>query len=325
MEPDTKQVYGEKYEPSPNWTVPIVHYRPRQFHVETLAFELGLKKVLRLEDIPVHETETTLAPFIESSCHYVLAEENYTRNSYDPNWRSLKAGESALTYAFIARSEEDVRLAKELDAVEKLSGSKVDDDTRRKATIALGQLYGYPECCTEAFLEIDNRGDNRQWPKWIAAHSEGNYPFFMNNLQYFETMLYFFPCRYDCPKAIGRIRQLYQHLQMTTPNFADSLNEALRSFVLYVSWYQYLLFDGQMSPSGELQYTAVRHPGQYRKGLLKDEQYCDFILMLLGAVQVGNRIQVKNNSLEIYNDDKKLAKFILANSFRWWLLDFTGC
>jgi hypothetical protein len=303
-----------------DWCAPKALPRPPGFHAETLAFELGLKQVLRVEDLPVSALETRLRPFREQGLAVAASPLAYSREVRGPNWRHGDPTCEEFTYAFLARQPDAAARANELDQAEK-AGGRAGVEQRTRATLELGDLLGYPPCCTRRFLELDNQGDNRQWPAAIALHSSGCLPFVMNNLQYAENLLYFFPCSYNCPRAVGIMTTLFEGLRLRHPEFAEGLRRALGQVVLYAGWELFFLFEGKLT-GDRLNYTGVTHPGQYRPDLAHGAEHRG--APLLGALLAGDELTLEGDQLEIRRNGAVSWVYRLRPPGVWQWLDFSG-
>jgi hypothetical protein len=151
----------------------------------------------------------------------------------------LRARETALlggreqAVLYVARSREH---AETLRAAEEgvLPGRGVAVDAReRHATI--GRLLGFPACCVEAFLGRLDRGVDRLEASgpgglaedyvavrsaWVSTADARINPLLMSMR---AQLVSFYPCRYDCPVAVGLAEGVRAALAAQQPNTAASL------------------------------------------------------------------------------------------------------
>jgi len=107
----------------------------------------------------------------------------------------------------------------------------------------LGALLGYPPCCVEAFLEVGPMTDNRG-PVAAAAARTTRFEPWLNNLDLatFHTIS-FFPCRYDCPRALELAERVDREVLRTRALRVAALRRFARAR-LYVDERRQLIFDG---------------------------------------------------------------------------------
>jgi hypothetical protein len=86
---------------------------------------------------------------------------------------------------------------------------------------AIGSLLGFPPCCVEAFLERLDRGvDRLDRGAWAPRADARINPLLMAAR---AQLISFYPCRYDCPVAVGVAEALRAALAARQPTTAQSL------------------------------------------------------------------------------------------------------
>lgn len=148
-------------------------------------------------------------------------------------------GEVAL---YVAR--EPGRVAALVAAERRTLEAGADADARLAGHAALGALLGYPECCVEAFLERARTFDGPASPLHRshedtvharAALANATRPrAHLNSLfwPYRRHLITFYPCAFDCPRALRYATALAQELARRAPDATAELLRALGGTVL---------------------------------------------------------------------------------------------
>jgi hypothetical protein len=122
--------------------------------------------------------------------------------------------------------EYEVYLGLTVFAVRQAMGAEADHDYR-----TLGQMYGYPDCCVDAFYEtLLGEGHSNPLARDVAKQypllefaignalkkPDQHYPMIMTPL-YEHRVLSFFPCAFDCPHALAKAKERVDCLALHQP------------------------------------------------------------------------------------------------------------
>lgn len=198
-------------------------------HLERLAFACGLKPVLRLDHVAVESLPDAALQALRDG---LFALPGAMRYGWRPDTKSMRLDGTQLDLSclFVARTPEAAVAAAAADALEK---APVPRPERDAATRQLGLLLGYPACCTEAFVTLQDQGANDDWCEMVAQRSsDGPFPFGVNTWRDLAEVLPFYPCRWDCVAAQHYGIQLLAALEATDPAAAQQLERHLRGVVL---------------------------------------------------------------------------------------------
>lgn len=274
--------------------------------------------MLRVEDLPVEDWQLGVATYTELGHSAVRAEHTYRRSGGGPNWQADSGGE--VTYAFVSRDPVLAARAAQLDAAEKASGSQLPRQQRDEATVELGRLLGYPECCTRRFLTLERRGDNRAWPIESARATSGPGVFLLNNLGYAESVVPFFPCRYDCPEATRLMLPVWEHLAGSFPELAAELHRVLARVVLFAGWGRLLVLEAEPTAGG---WRVLRaDPGSaFRPEWRELPGTVVFEQQVAPRLLTGELLLPTSGRVEIGEAEKVLCEN--SGGEEWLVLDFT--
>lgn len=188
--------------------------------IEWIAFNAGLKPSIRRTVDPA-ALERTEALFRESGAVVLRARQT-----------ALLGGREQMVL-YVARSTAHADALREAEApVLPGRGGSADAAARHRT---IGRLLGFPECCVEAFLGRLARGVDRlveggpgglaedyvcARSAWVRAADARVNPLLMPVR---AQLVSFYPCRYDCPAAVGRAESVRAHLAARQPKTAASL------------------------------------------------------------------------------------------------------
>lgn len=190
------------------------------------SWALGWRRCYRQEDVPVAEAEAQLALWRAKGVHAALRESTYARVGASAN-RQQGATWTAL---WLTHTAEDLATALALDRCERSDAPRSERDA---ATRAIGLLLGYPACCTEAFLQLPNRGDNDGWWRHLATHSAvGAASCVLNPIDVVDRLYLWFPCSFQCAATRAFGARWLAHLQAVLPLAAALVEASLRVRVL---------------------------------------------------------------------------------------------
>jgi len=187
---------------------------------EWLAFSAGLKPAIRRTADP-SELARVEAQLRAGGAVVVRARETAL----------LGGREQAVLYA--ARSGAQAEALREAEDGVLPGRARATDARARHA--AVGRLLGFPACCVEAFLERLDRGVDRlagggpaglaedyvaARGAWVPAADARVNPLLMAAR---AQLVSFYPCRYDCPAAVGVAEAVRAALAARQPGTAASL------------------------------------------------------------------------------------------------------
>jgi hypothetical protein len=208
---------------------------------ELWSFRAGLKPVVFLTLDP-SEVQRTRRWF--NDAHVEVRERRVASDVHD-TWVDRRDLGEPRVELYISRDAALARRAAELQA-----GTDPSAAARE-----LGELMGYPACCVEAFSELADRSNNSRNRYATAARTPpGRWPWELDN--FFVMLVPFFPCRYDCDRALGYARAALAELEQAHPGARADLQRMLSRPVLYFSHQQLLVFDGSRQ-TGQLEYRGV--------------------------------------------------------------------
>lgn len=125
----------------------------------------------------------------------------------------------------------------------------------------LGELLGYPACCTDAFLALGDMRDNRTVVESAASRTRRFEPLLNNvDLGAFHAIS-FFPCRYDCPQALSVAERVDRAVLTTRARRLAAVSRLARTR-LYLDERRQLVFDRDDA----LRLRRARPASAYRRG-----------------------------------------------------------
>lgn len=208
---------------------------------ELWSFRAGLKPVVFLTLDPA-EVDATLRWF--SGAHVETRQRRVASGAHD-TWIDRRDLGAPRVELYISRDKGLARRAAELQA-------EADPSL---AARQLGELMGYPTCCAGAFSNQADRSNNSRNRYATAARTPpGRWPWELDNL--FTMLLPFFPCRYDCARALEFARGTLAELDKAHPGARGKLERILSRPVLYFSHQELLVFDGTCR-DGVIDYERV--------------------------------------------------------------------
>jgi hypothetical protein len=161
--------------------------------LETLTWQAGHRRCVRLEDVSLADAETLAASWRERGACAGVSSRRYGLQGGSAN-RDLQG--SGRTTVWLAHTAQDLAEALAWDHTEVAAA---DPTAREAATRALGALLGYPTCCTEAFLQLPDPGDNDSWWRCIAGTAAVEpAPWTANPFAHLERLFPWFPCSLHC-------------------------------------------------------------------------------------------------------------------------------
>jgi hypothetical protein len=183
---------------------------------------------------------------------------------------------------------------------ERAAALQSDDPTRHAA--ALGELFGYPRCCIDAFVAQGDRSSNTLNRYLTAARTggDGPWPWLLNDLHL--RLIAFYPCRYDCAAARAVATAT---LDAIAGAEVAALRAALTAAVVYVD------HDHQVWLRDDLCYRAVTAVG------------VGVALPRLAALFAGgDRLAIDGAGLTVTAADRPIARLATDRDPPWLVARF---
>lgn len=188
--------------------------------IEAWGLAAGLRRVAFVTVAPADE-DAVRAQF--AGCHVERRARAVAIGPGD-RWRDDRVSGAPRIELYAAPAADDARRAAALQA---------EDPTRNAA--ALGELFGYPRCCVEAFVAQRDRADNSLNRYLIAGRTPTTtapWPWLLNEVHL--RLVAFYPCRYDCAPARAVAEATVDAIERARPGFAAAAAAALARTVLYL-------------------------------------------------------------------------------------------
>jgi hypothetical protein len=197
---------------------------------ELWSFRAGLKPVVFLTVRPEEEA-ATLASFGE-----VHVERLVRKVRVEAQDRWVDRRDEGEPYVELYLSREPGLAARAASLQQHPSGQLAE----------LGALLGYPACCIAAFAAQRDRANNtaNRYATGLRTASPGPWPWQLNNLS--QMLLAFFPCRYDCPRALAQANAALVELERAHPGALQATRAALGRDTLYFSHGLHLALAGEV-------------------------------------------------------------------------------
>jgi len=136
----------------------------------------------------------------------------------------IAVGEGAERTAFVGL-EEAVTRAVDLERIER-------HDTggeRLRAMAEIGDLLGYPSCCTRAYLAQDDQGETASFRRLLEGGRSFDLPATNNLFVLGHQLISHFPCTLDCPVSAAVGDRALELLARSDAGHAEALLILLRS------------------------------------------------------------------------------------------------
>lgn len=192
--------------------------------VEAIELRLRARRVWQGAVPP--EAAAAFAAAVPASLHVLTGEEipAEAANPFD-----VEAEKGAQRLLYVAAEAEDATAAHEAQ----LASVDPDEDIANAAHRQLGELFGYPTCCTDSYIAA--------LPARVADEYQGVSPLafaalqaardsetFDNRLDFASPLsdaylLTYRPCRYDCAESLARVAAVEAEMAKTAPGRLNSL------------------------------------------------------------------------------------------------------
>lgn len=216
----------------------------------------------------------------------------------------------ALVHTFISRNIEYVREAQRLTWYNLFVGG---DQLLQPAidNFRYGSTLGFPECCVRFYAAHNGRcfdgKVNWGWNTPFEVYKNSNKPFskYCNHITMDKTyfLIHHYPCNYNCPATIDLASKLLEGIRNLEPEYAELIDYYLTRPYLVFEEKRAFIFEGEATEN-EIRYRQCRFIGDNRDS----RDYCEIFQ--------GNRITVKDEQVEVFQNNRLLARYPLENNFR---------
>jgi hypothetical protein len=177
------------------------------------------------------------------------------------------------------------------------------DDTRR-----LGELLGYPPCCTEAFTRWHEQLVDNHPPIAAAAAASERFDPLLNNVCLGAFRLIgWFPCRYDCPASIEIARRVEEKLRRRHPRTIDEALRALAMPRVYMDERRQLILDGEVE-GDRVRYRDVYSPYALDRQARTAAYEWVFYADVVACVPNGNTLRLDGDELVVADGERELHR-----------------
>ncbi|HEY8426868.1 MAG TPA: radical SAM protein, partial [Sandaracinaceae bacterium] len=196
--------------------------------LELEALAAGEKRALLKEAVPAAE----VAGLIRAYRAMGFAADLVERHDVDATGGVHVAGHGSAIVA-VARTEADLARAIERQ--------------RARDVRAMGELMGYPRCCTEAFLAQPERRDNVENERWTLRRTGSGVVSPQLSRLGRASLVSHHPCRADCPASIAIAERALARLREASAAGAAWVEATLARPVLFLDHARAALLDGRWS------------------------------------------------------------------------------
>lgn len=282
---------------------------------EWLQLELGLKQVLR-ERLDVPRLDALRLRCAKEGWHLHIeplpppTRSGVVDGAATSPWRAM--------HAYVGKDPAAVEEAAAIDTAMVPHQSYVELAQRATAADSqrLGELLGYPPCCTAAFARWHERLFDNWKPIAAAAEATGRFEPLLNNLGLgaFHVIAWF-PCRYDCPASLAIAHRLAGELRRTRPQeFAEAMRP-LGLPRLYMDERRQVLFDGHVL--GDVaHYQHVYSPYALDRQASSAAYEWVFYADVVAQLATGNRAWMEGDALVVARDNTETTR-VLAQDAVW--------
>jgi len=177
------------------------------------------------------------------------------------------------------------------------------DETRR-----LGELLGYPDCCTAAFARHHGIGVDNWRPIASAAAASARFDWRLDNLTLgYLHLVAWFPCTYDCAASLAIAERVAASLRARHPDRYEAAVAPLTWPRVYFDERRQLLLDGAPA-DGELRYRAVHTPYALDRQAGSAAYEWVFFADVAETVARGDRLWLEGDELVVARSDAELSR-----------------
>jgi len=148
------------------------------------------------------------------------------------------------------------------DGIDKAKVARDNEESEKEAEF--GETLGIPSCCANFYVDNADRAMKKQndFVTLVLENTSSNPPYnYWNNYvsQYFGySLLSFFPCSFDCKKAITVSKKIYNILFDIYPEFASQFLYYHKQNILYTEYRGIYLFENTKYKNGLIIYNDSR-------------------------------------------------------------------
>lgn len=213
----------------------------------------------------------------------------------------------------VVRSERDdvveLFVAKDAERAQRIATLQHEPDPSRHLS-AIGELLGYPACCVAAFARQITRHDDA-YNRHAAAQrtTAGVWPWELND--FVVKLVPFFPCRYDCARALEQARRTLATIDAAQPGIAESLRVAMARPFLVVGPDRVLAFEG-----------AVRDDAVHYDAVLVLDHVSAELRALASALNAGTQLWLAPDALVLRGESERTRRIERCDPALCMLLPF---
>jgi len=205
---------------------------------------------------------------------------------------------------------------KVLEEAIELSHSR--SQNRAQKNRKLGALYGYPKCCIDFFINLNEGREFDYLKKTLDNSSSSKFPFLTNRFT-LNPFVFHVPCRFDCKETIRLAKSYIKIAQEINLSITSQILENLKAVVLITD-------DSAVSIAG---FEAKRgkvffKKKDFKKSLLLEEKIGEYIYKLTSNKKNFD-FYFSNREMSRMKEGKWrkiLAKFKSGKGYRISLSDY---
>ncbi len=274
---------------------------------EWLQLRLGLKQVLR-ERLDRPWLDQLRARCVDEG--WFLHVEPLPAPVYRQELEGLDTSPWRAVHAYVGRSADPVLEAAALDSAMPPHQAHVELEQPALASDSqrLGELLGYPPCCTAAFCQWHEKLHDNWKPIAAAAGASQRFEPLLNNLCLGAFhLIAWFPCRYDCPASLAIARRLAQTLSKTRPAQFTAARRPLLLPRIYLDERRQVIFDGCVV-DGVAHYQRAFSPFALDRQTSSAAYEWVFYADVVAKVRTGNRAWLEDDVLVVARDQTETAR-----------------
>lgn len=187
----------------------------------------------------------------------------------------------------------------------------------------MGELLGYPDCCTSSFNKYFPNNTNNWTGFKIANYLPHRlddfkiYPFYLNRLLRYSdknALLYHFPCSLDCKESTNKAKKRFEILKDFNPKKAKQVKKHFSSvFIVQIhnnnkKYYEDIV-DIVYYPDYEMNNMKIKINGPCYKGSPQTNTNFHNKLKNINTITVDNHNEFSIDTTDIFSDDTYILVF----------------
>ena len=205
---------------------------------------------------------------------------------------------------YVGRDRARLEKARDLDAV--FIGRRAGEEEAAFID-AMGGLLGYPLCCTSAFSHLVRTYSNRRPVRDALARTRRPAPLLNNlSLGIFHYIAWF-PCRYDCPESLAKVRPVDAHYRSVAPREREKVLHALSMPRVYLDDRRQVLLDGRATTDGVVRYRSVHTPFTFDRQAATAAFDWVFYADVVRSIALGDELRVSGSELFVLRKGVQIA------------------